>query len=70
MARDLSLELPGVAVNVEDAVAKKAGESSIKNVAFSVVREVGLEDVLDHGGVARDDVAGGEGLAENEGVGG
>ena len=67
---DLSLELPGLTVDVEDALAKKIVESSMGIFAFSVVIEVGHEDMLDHGGVARDDVAGGEGLAENEGVGG
>ena len=63
------MELPGVAVNVEDAVAKKVGESSIENVAFSVVREVGLENVLDHGRVAREDLAGGVVASENKGGG-
>ena len=36
MARDLSLELPGINADVEDAVAKKVGESSTGNVAFFV----------------------------------
>ena len=63
------MELPGVAVNVEDAMTKKVGESSSKNVAFSVVREVGLEDVLDHGGVAGEDLAGGVVASENKGGG-
>ena len=67
---DLSLELPGLTVDVEDAIAKKVVYSSTGIFAFSVVIEVGHEDVLDHGGVAGDYVAGGEGLAENEGVGG
>ena len=67
---DLSLELPGLTVDVEDALAKKVVESSMGIFAFSVVIEVGHEDVLDHGGIAGDDVAGGEGLTDNEGVGG
>ena len=50
-------------------MAKKVGESSIENVAFSVVREVGLEDVLDHGGVAGEDLAGGVVASENKGGG-
>ena len=67
---DLSLELPGLTVDVEYALAKKVVNSSTGIFAFSVVIEVGHEDVLDYGGVAGDDEAGGEGLAENEGVGG
>ena len=70
MARDLSLELPGLTVDVEDAVAKKVGESSTGNVAFFVIWEVGLEDMLDHGGVAGEDLVGCVGAAENDGGGG
>ena len=55
MAGDLSLELPVVAVGIEDATTKKIREDDSKELAFMVVVEVGLEDVLDIGGVASED---------------
>ena len=67
MAGDLSLELPGLTVRVEDTVTEKVGEGSIESVAFFVVVEVGLEDVLDHNGVACEDLACSVGAAEDVG---
>ena len=70
MASDLSLELPGlITVEVEDSMAEKVCESRMKSLAFSIVLEVGLKDVLDHRGVAGEDLAFGVGAAENEGGG-
>ena len=37
---------------------------------FRIIREVGLEDMLDHGGVAGEDLVGCVGAAENDGGGG
>ena len=70
VARDLSLELPGVGVGIEDSVAEKILEGGVCEVAFGVDVEVGLEDVLDDGGVGGEDLAPAKGSAEDEGVGG
>lgn len=55
MDGDLSLELPVVAVGIEDAATEKIKEFGCEGLAFLVVVEVGLEDVLDIGGVASED---------------
>lgn len=68
VARDLSLELPCISVGVEDAVAEKIFEGGVCEVTFGVDVEVGLEDVLDDGGVGGEDLAPAEGSAEDEGV--
>ena len=69
VARDLSLELPGLGVGIEDAVAEKIFEGGVCDVTFGIDVEVGLEDVLDDGGVRGEDLAAAEGSAEDEGVG-
>ncbi|GMN31905.1 hypothetical protein TIFTF001_041660, partial [Ficus carica] len=67
VAGDLALELPGVAVGAEDAVAEEVGERDAEGLALAVVGEVGLEDVVDDGGVAGEDLAGAEEVLDDEG---
>lgn len=59
-----------MAVGVEDTVAKKVAEGTVEGGALVVDGEVGLEYVLDHGGVGGEDLAGAEGAVEDEGGGG
>ena len=70
MTRDLSLEFPGFAVGVENAVAKEIAKCMVQSVAFMINVEMGFEDVLNHGGVGGEDLAGAEGAVEGEGGGG
>ena len=70
MAGELALELPVVAVGVEDSVAEEVTEGAVECGALVVGWEVGFEDVLDDGGVDREDLAGAERVAEGEGGGG
>lgn len=58
VAGELALELPGGAIGVEDAVAEEVAEGAVEGGAFVVEGEVGLEDVLDDGGVGGEHVAG------------
>lgn len=67
MARELPLELPIFAVYVEDAVTEKIRENSGAEMAFLVVVEIGLEDVLDDFGVCCDDLTLTKGATKDEG---
>lgn len=66
VARNLSLELPGLPIDVEDAVAKKIEENTYGERAFLVVVEVGLEHVLDVGRVCSQDLAMTKQVVESE----
>lgn len=68
MAGDLALELPVISIRVENAVAEEVGEGGAAFLAFLVVGEVGLQDVLDNGGIGGDDEAAAERVVESEGV--
>lgn len=70
VAGELSLELPGVTIGVEDTVAEEIAESSMESIAFVVDGEVGLEDMLDDGRIGGENLAGAEGAVEGEGGGG
>jgi hypothetical protein len=69
MTGDLSLELPGFTVGVEDTVAEEITDGTMKRVTFTVAREVGFENMLDDGGVCSEDLAGAKGAVEDEGGG-
>lgn len=69
VARNLALKFPAVAVGVEDAVAEKIGESRAKGVSFLVDVEVGLEDVVDGGGISGENLPLPEQAVEGEGGG-
>lgn len=69
VAGDLALELPGVSVGGEDAVAEEVPDGAAESGAFAVAGEVGLENVLDHGRVRCEYLAGAEGAVEDEGGG-
>lgn len=69
MAGDLSLNLPGFTVGIEDTVAEKLDEVLVSCETFVVAREVSFENVLHHGRVCREDLAGTEGAVEDEGGG-
>ena len=69
-AGHFTLELPGVAVDVEDSVAEEVAEEGGELFAFRVVVEVSFEDVAEVEGVGGDDGGGGGGAAEEEGEGG
>ncbi len=58
VACDLALESPEMGVDVEDAVAEELGEDVVEARAFDVVLEVGVEEVLDIGGVGGADAMG------------
>ena len=58
VARYLSLQLPSFSVGVEYSVAEEIKERFMKYGTFTVAREVGFENVLDHRGVSREDLAG------------
>ncbi|KAK9153736.1 hypothetical protein Sjap_001216 [Stephania japonica] len=72
---ELALEGPGGAVHVEDAAPEEVTEDGGEGLAFGVVGELGVEDVVDVDGVGCDDVVegvegdgAGGGLAEEVGV--
>lgn len=67
MARELPLELPVFPVNVEDALAEKIRENSGAEMAFLVIVEIGLEDVLDDFGICCDDLTLTKGATKDEG---
>lgn len=58
VACDLALESPERGVDVEDAVAEELGEDVVEARAFDVVLEVGVEEVIDVGGVGGADAMG------------
>lgn len=66
VARNLSLELPRLAIDVEDAVAEKIEENAPGERALMVVREMGLEHVLDIGGVGSENLAATKYVVEGE----
>jgi hypothetical protein len=47
VAGNLSLQFPGLAVDVEDALAEEVFEGLVEIGSLAVVVEVGFEDVLD-----------------------
>lgn len=53
----LALELPRVAVDIENSSAEEVAEDGGEGLAFGVVMEAGFQDVFDVVGVARDGVA-------------
>lgn len=67
---DLSLELPIVAVGVEDAVAEEIAQCSTQGEALGVDVEMGLEYSSEDGGVGGEDLAGTKRTVEGEGGGG
>lgn len=67
MAGDLPLELPGVTVGVENAVAEEVLENFTEEVAFLVDGEVGLEDVLNHSRVGGDNEAAAQRVVHSDG---
>lgn len=74
-ASHFALEGPGVAVDVEDALAEEVAEDGGEGFALWVVVEVGFEDVVDVVGVGGEDVGedvdgdgGGGGVGEEVGV--
>lgn len=69
MAGDLSLELPGFTVSVEDSVTEEVTERTVKCESFAVAREIGFENMLDYQGVRCEDLAGAECPVEDEGGG-
>lgn len=64
------MELPFLAVGVEDAIAEKVAEGLVKGEAFMVTGEVSFENVLDHRGVRREYLTGAKGTVEDERGGG
>lgn len=60
VARDLTLGVPEVAVDAEDAVSEEFVEDIVVAGTFDVVGEVGDEEVLDVDGVRRANAVGGE----------
>jgi len=70
VAGDLPLELPRVAVGVEDSGAEEIGEGVDKGIALLVVGEAGLENVLHGSGVTSEDLEAAQWAAEGEGGGG
>ncbi|GLT45926.1 hypothetical protein SLA2020_197210 [Shorea laevis] len=70
MAGNLSLELPGITVDVEDTITKEIEEGSSRQGAFLVVGKMGLENVLDIGGVGSVDLAEAEWMRYAESGGG
>ena len=70
MAGDLSLELPSVAVGVEDSRAEEIRERVDEGIALLVVGEAGLENVLHGGRVASDDLDAAQWAAQGERGGG
>lgn len=58
MAGNLALESPEMGIDFEDAIAEELGENVVETRAFDVVWEVGVEEVLDVGGVGRADSMG------------
>lgn len=58
VACDLALESPEMGIGVEDAVAEELGEDFVEARAFDVVLEVGVEEVVDVGGVGGADAVG------------
>lgn len=69
VAGGFSLNPPEVAVGVEDSPAEEFFEEANESVAFGVVVEVGLENVLYVVGVCCDDAVDSAGTEEDGGVG-
>lgn len=57
MADSFPLDLPEVAIDIEDAGAKEILQYGDEARAFGVVAVVGFEYVLHDGGIGRDDAA-------------
>ncbi|KAB1200005.1 hypothetical protein CJ030_MR0G008649 [Morella rubra] len=58
MTHNLALESPEMTVDVEDAIAKELREEVAEVRAFDVVREVGMEEVVNVGGIGGEDAMG------------
>ena len=70
VAGDLSLELPSVAVGVEDSRAEEIGEGADEGISLLVVGEAGLENVLHGCRVASEDLKTAQWAVEGERGGG
>ena len=70
VAGDLSLELPSVAIGVEDPRAEEIGEGAVEGIALLVVGEAGLENMLHGCRVASEDLETAQWAVEGECGGG
>lgn len=70
VAGGLALPVPVIAVRIKDAVAKEVLKKGDGTLAFGVVGEVDLEDVLNICRVGGNEAIGVEGEVEDYGVGG